>query len=54
MVTGRAGTKSLKRVFFGNRKNILGEKIPLQASDFWVNPACLAGIQTQRPNFKVR
>jgi hypothetical protein len=41
-------------MFFGNRKNILEEKISLKVSNHSVNPACMAGIQTQRPNFKVR
>ncbi|HVN78208.1 MAG TPA: hypothetical protein VMW38_04365, partial [Terriglobia bacterium] len=50
-VTGRAKTKSMKMTFFGNRKNILDEKIALNVSDLLVNPACMAGVLTSRPNF---
>jgi hypothetical protein len=53
-VTGRVETKSPKRTFFGNRKNILHEKISLNVSDLLVNPACMAGVLVSRPNFKAR
>jgi len=36
--------------FFGNHKNILDE-IALNVSNLFVNPACMAGILTSRPNF---
>ena len=53
-VTGRAETNSTKMTFFGKRKNILDEKISLKVSDLLVNPACMAGVRTSRPNFRAR
>ena len=53
-VTGRAEIYSTKRTFLGNRKKILEEKISLNVSDLWVNPACMAGVRTSRPNFKAQ
>ena len=53
-VTGRAETKSTKMTFFGIRKNILDEKSSLNVSDLLVNPACMAGVLTSRPNFNAR
>jgi hypothetical protein len=52
--TGRAGTKSTKIIFFGNGKNSLDKKISLKVSDLLVNPACMAGVRTSRPNFKAQ
>jgi hypothetical protein len=53
-VIGRTETKSTKITFFGNGKNSLDKKISLKVSDVWVNPACMAGVRTSRPNFKAR
>jgi hypothetical protein len=53
-VTGRAEIISTKMTFFGNHKIFVNEKISLQVSDRLLNPACLAGVRTSRPNFKAR
>jgi hypothetical protein len=53
-VAGRTGTKSTKIIFFGNGKNSLDKKISLKVSDLLLNPACIAGVRTSRPNFKAR
>ena len=53
-VTGLAEIKSTKMTFFGKRKNILDEKIPLKVSGLVVNPACMAGVLTSPPNFNAR
>jgi hypothetical protein len=53
-VTVRTETKSTKITFFGYGKYRFDKKISLQVSDFWVNPACLAGVRTSRLNFRAR
>jgi hypothetical protein len=53
-VSGRVETKSTKMMFFGNRKNILDEQISLKVSELLVNPACMAGVLTSRPNLCAR
>jgi len=53
-VTGRAETISTKMTLFGHCKKVLDEKISLKLSDLLVNPACMAGVLTSRPNFTAK
>jgi hypothetical protein len=53
-LTGWHELKSANRTFSDGTKSNLNEKISLKVSGLVLNPACMAGVLTSRPNFKAR
>src|SRR5580765_6151168 len=52
--TNKAESKNTNVTFRRTQKCIAEEKISLNVSRFLVNPACIAGVMTSRPNFSAR
>jgi len=50
-LNNKAESKNTTMTFCSTRKCIVEEKISLNISRLEVNPACIAGVLTSRPNF---